>query len=262
MAKPTPRGQFVWHECLTSDPAGALKFYSGVVGWGTQPWGPDGSYTLWLNGEAPVGGCMALPDEVKRAGAPPHWLSYIGTPDVDATCKDATARGGKVLKKPESVPTVGRFAVLADPAGAVFCAFTAEGDPPGHDGPAGVGEFSWHELATTDPAGALEFYGDLFGWDKMGEFDMGPMGTYTLFGLKGIQMGGIMPKPEPVPVSNWQPYAMVESADAAAARAKAGGATLMIEPMEVPGGDRIAVGRDPQGAIFALHSSKPAPAAA
>ena len=258
MAKPTPRGQFVWHECMTSDPAGAIGFYTKVVGWGSAPWGPDGSYHLWMKGQEPVGGCMALPDDVKKAGAPPHWLSYIGTPDVDATCKDATARGGKVLKKPEDIPTVGRFAVIADPSGAVFCVFTAAGDPPGHEGPPQVGDFSWHELVTTDPQRALEFYGDLFGWEKMGEFDMGPMGVYTLFGLKGVQMGGIMPKPPQVPVPNWQPYAKVASADEAGATAKANGGTLIVEPMEVPGGDRIAVGMDPQGAVFAVHSAKPA----
>jgi uncharacterized protein len=258
MAKPTPRGQFVWHECMTSDPAGAQQFYTKVVGWGTQPWGPDGSYTLWMNGEVPVGGCMALPAEVKAARIPPHWLSYIGTPDLDATCKDATARGGKVLKGPEQIPTVGRFAVVADPGGATFCAFTAEGDPPGPAGVPGIGEFSWHELMVPDPVQALEFYSDLFGWEKMGEFDMGAMGMYTLFGLKGVQMGGIMRKPDQVPVPNWQPYAKVASADESATRAKANGGTLMIEPMEVPGGDRIAVGTDPQGAVFAVHSAKPA----
>jgi predicted enzyme related to lactoylglutathione lyase len=28
----------------------------------------------------------------------------------------------------------------------------------------------------------------------------------------------------------------------------------MVGPVEVPGGDRIAVLRDPQGAVFAVHS--------
>jgi len=258
MARATPRGQFVWHECMTTDPAGAQRFYPKVVGWGTQGWGQDDSYTLWVNGDAPVGGCMALTDDMKAMGVPPLWLSYIGTPDLDATCKDASARGGKVLKPPHEIPMVGRFAVIADPGGAVFCAFTAAGDPPGHDGPPAVGEFSWHELLVPDPARALEFYSDLFGWEKMGEFDMGAMGAYTLYGLKGLQMGGMMRKPDQVPMPYWQPYIKVASADKAAALAKAGGATLMVEPMEVPGGDRIAAGTDPQGIVFAVHSAKPA----
>jgi predicted enzyme related to lactoylglutathione lyase len=32
------------------------------------------------------------------------------------------------------------------------------------------------------------------------------------------------------------------------------GGQVMVPPMEVPGGDVIAVGLDPQGAEFAIHS--------
>jgi predicted enzyme related to lactoylglutathione lyase len=49
----------------------------------------------------------------------------------------------------------------------------------------------------------------------------------------------------------------VDSAYAATERAKNAGATVLLGPMEVPGGDRIAVMLDPQGAAFAVHS-KPA----
>ncbi|HEV8496637.1 MAG TPA: hypothetical protein VGQ56_07245, partial [Gemmatimonadaceae bacterium] len=55
----------------------------------------------------------------------------------------------------------------------------------------------------------------------------------------------------------WLHYVRVaDSADAAAERAQKAGATLMVGPMEVPGEDRIAVLRDPQGAVFAVHSKK------
>ena len=47
---------------------------------------------------------------------------------------------------------------------------------------------------------------------------------------------------------------MVDSADSATERAKSRGATVIIPPMEVPGGDRVAVMIDPQGAAFAVHS--------
>ena len=54
----TPRGRFVWHELMSTDPNGAQTFYQKVVGWATAPFGDDGSYTLWMNGQAPVGGVM------------------------------------------------------------------------------------------------------------------------------------------------------------------------------------------------------------
>jgi predicted enzyme related to lactoylglutathione lyase len=59
-----------------------------------------------------------------------------------------------------------------------------------------------------------------------------------------------------VPVSNWLPYAIVASADRVAERAAAAGTWTLFPPMEVPGGDRIAVMMDLQGAVCAVHSTR------
>jgi predicted enzyme related to lactoylglutathione lyase len=138
----SPQGQFVWHDLMTTDLGAAQSVYGGVVGWGTQPWQQDGSYTLWMAGEMPVGGCMALPAEVKAAGVPPHWLTYVGAQDVDATAAQAASLGGKVLKAPEDIPSVGRFAVLADPQGAVLCVYAPAPNLPPPSGAPSVGRFS------------------------------------------------------------------------------------------------------------------------
>lgn len=246
-------GRFTWHELMTTDPIAAQRFYPTFMGWGTFDW-EGGTYTMWMNGEMPVGGVMELPDEVKAAGAPPHWLTYIGTPDCDATCARVTALGGVIYKAPWDVPKVGRIAVVADPQGAAFVLYTPLEPDPTLDAAPAPGQFSWHELSTTDPAGALAFYQELFGWEKRGEVDMGEIGMYYLLGYGGADRIGVMAKPAEVPVSNWLPYAMVASADAAFATATANGATELMAPMEVPGGDRIAVMQDPQGAVFAVHS--------
>lgn len=248
------RGRFVWHELMTADPARSKSFYEKLVGWSSESWGQDATYQLWMNGKNAVGGYMELPPEVKQAGAPSHWLSYVGTPDADATCRDAVALGATILKEPWDIPTVGRIGVVSDPAGAVFCVFTPGGEAPGSNGSPGVGDFSWHELATTDPAGAMQFYGSLFGWTPITEFDMGPAGPYRIFGLGDTMLGGVYQRPPEVPVSNWLPYAMVKDADAAVERARGSGATILHGPMEVPGGDRVAVGVDPTGAVFAIHA--------
>src|SRR5437660_12651900 len=47
-------------------------------------------------------GLMALPPEA--AGTPPHWLIYVGTPSVDASCSQAQGLGAKVLKAPSDIP--------------------------------------------------------------------------------------------------------------------------------------------------------------
>ena len=257
-------GSFVWCELLTTDTAAAESFYKKVVGWTAKPFGPDGSYTVLNNSSGSgVGGMMKLPDQAKQMGAPPHWMMYIGTPDVDGMAMRIVQLGGRVHKQPEEIPTVGRFAVVQDPFGASFAIFTpkpAPGSPEPKKGP--IGDFSWFELYTPNPEGAWKFYNTLFGWEKTSAMDMGEMGVYQMFGRGGgIPNGGIM-KPPPGTPAAWMPYAMVKDAKAAAATATASGGKIINGPMEVPGGDWIAQGIDPQGAMFAVHSLKPAAKAA
>lgn len=180
MADPTGRGQFVWHELMTTDTKSAGEFYSKIVGWKTKPWAEDGSYTLLQMDGRQMAGLMAT----QTLGAPPSWLTYIGTPNVDETVKQAGTLGAKVHKAPSDIPTIGRFAILEDPLGAIFAVFTPlPGQPARPDAAPGLGDFSWHELATTDWRAALTFYQRLFGWEETSAMDMGPgMGTYQVFG--------------------------------------------------------------------------------
>ncbi len=252
------RGRFVWAELMTSDPAAAQKFYLAVLPWGTSQFeGGPMPYTMWTSNGTSLGGVMTLPDEAKAAGAPPHWLAYIGTPDVDGTVAQATTLGGKVLVKPQDIPTVGRFAVLQDPQGAVFAVYTPAGEAPGHEGKAGIGEFSWHELATTDQTAALDFYTQLFGWDKADAMDMGPGGIYQMYSRNGLTLGGVFTKPKEMPgPPAWLIYVTVASVHKLIDTIKAEGGTILNGPMEVPGGEWIAQCMDPQGAAFAIHAAK------
>ena len=189
MSPEIPRGRFVWYELMTTDPSAAQSFYTQLTGWKTQSWeGGPAPYSLWMNGEMPVGGLTQLAEEAKQQGAPPNWLGYISTPDVDATSGQVADRGGRVAFGPTDIPTVGRVAVLGDAQGAMFGGHTAA-EPIGHDGPWQVGEFSWNELVTTDPAAACDFYVGLFDWVKTGTMDMGPDGTYQMFGRDGALHG-------------------------------------------------------------------------
>ena len=256
-------GRFVWHELLTTDTAAAAAFYPKVLPWRTAPSSMPG-YTIWMAGQAQIGGLMALPAE---AGAtPPHWLVYVGTPTVDSTCSQAQGLGAHVVKSPADIPNVGRFAVLSDPQGATFALFTpGAGPPPG--APPAPGGFSWHELATTDVAGALRFYGQLFGWGKGPGHDMGAMGVYQIFMHGGSQVGGMCNVQGPSTAPSWLSYVNVAEASRAVAAAKGAGGRLLHGPMEVPGGSWIAMMMDPQGGAFAVQeapraaSQKPAAAA-
>lgn len=248
-----PRGRFCWYELLTTHPDAAPDFYGQVAGWTTSAWETEGAppYTMWMNGEQPIGGIMQKPPEA--AEAPPHWLVHVSTPDLAATTAEAEGLGGKVLNRIE-VPTVGDFAIIQDPQGAIFSAFQPEGDAPGHDGPAALGEFSWHELATEDWEAAWAFYSTLFGWLKGEAMDMGEMGTYQTFTRGAHPVGAVFNRPPQIPVSAWLFYVRVPSADEAADKIQKLGGKLLNGPMDVPDG-RIAQCMDPQGAAFAVHST-------
>jgi predicted enzyme related to lactoylglutathione lyase len=244
-------GRFVWHELLTTDTAAAAAFYPKVVPWRTAPSNMPG-YTIWMAGQNQIGGLMAHTGD-GGAGTPAHWLVYIGTPGVDATCARAQGLGAKVVKAPADIPNVGRFAVLTDPQGAAFAVFTPGAGPP-PAASAGAGGFSWHELSTTDVAAALRFYGELFGWRKGPGHDMGTgMGVYQLFEHGGRQVGGMHAVQGPSTPPAWLSYVQVADADRTVAAAKAAGGRLLHGPMEVPGGSRIALFMDPQGGAFAVQ---------
>ena len=110
----------------------------------------------------------------------------------------------------------------------------------------------------TDMAAAMKFYEQVFGWQPSESMDMGHMGKYQMFNRPHGMIGGIMNKPPEmanVP-PYWLIYFRVPDVDAATERIKANGGKIVNGPMEVPGGDRVVLATDPQGAAFGLHSKK------
>lgn len=244
----TARGRFVWHELYVPDTAKAHQFYSKVVGWKTQAFEHDPSYQMFAISSGPLGGTVA-----ETAGAP-RWLPFIGTDDIDETVSDAEQLGAKVVTPVTSIPNGGRWAALLDPQGAQFAVYQSA-NPPSRETPPKRGEFSWHELGTSDYKAALAFYSQLFGWETTSEVDMGPpVGVYSMYGRKGVPAGGIFTAPAEMGSPSWVGYIRVKDVHKAAKKAQAIGAKLINGPMEVPGGDWIAQFIDPQGAMFAVHA--------
>jgi predicted enzyme related to lactoylglutathione lyase len=245
------RGRFVWHELMTTDTDAASDFYSRVVPWKAEDSGMP-SYSLWMSGKVRAGGLMALPADDGSA-TPPHWIIYVGTPDVDATVEAAEKLGGKVLKPASDIPNVGRFAVLSDPQGAAFAVFTPASTPEdGLSSSGGIGDFTWHELATTDLDAALGFYSELFGWEKGAAHDMGDAGVYQIISHGGQDVGGIWKARDNSTPPTWLSYVRVADATKAADAVKAAGGRILNGPMEVPGGSWIVQLLDPQGGAFAV----------
>lgn len=244
----------VWYELITTDQPAAERFYADVVGWKMTDSGMPGmKYTIINAGETPVGGVMSMDN-----GPPPVWMGYIGVDDVDAYAAKVKAAGGAVHKGPEDIPGVGRFAVVVDPQGAAFVLFKGNGAPDPEPLPYMTpGTTGWHELHTTDWEAAWDFYSGLFGWAKDEAMDMGPMGTYQLFGTgAGANAVGAMFNSSDAPRPMWLYYFGVPSIAAAQAKIEAGGGKVINGPMEVPGGMWIVNALDPQGAMFALVGPK------
>jgi hypothetical protein len=255
-------GRFIWYELMTPDTAGAKAFYRGVVGWQAQemPMGEGPPYTIFDVGGAGIGGMMPLGEEHKAAGVPPNWTAYVFVDDCDAAAEKAKSLGGSVMRPPADISGIGRFAIIADPAGAVIAIMKPVPPPEARPQlpPGAEGGPAWHELYGADPAAGFDFYASLFGWTKGEGYDMGPMGVYQLFSTADGPAGGMMKKPDNIPHPAWLYYFRVSSIDAAAERVKAAGGQVMMGPMEVPSGDWVLQASDPQGAMFALLGVKTA----
>ncbi|GGE38858.1 glyoxalase [Agaricicola taiwanensis] len=251
-----PANSFVWYELITSDAEAAKAFYGKVVGWDMRDAGVPGmSYNILSAGGIEMGGLMGMPPEQCEAWDRPGWLGYIEVEDVDKAAEKVTAAGGAILRAPDDIPNIGRFAVAADNQGAGFILFcpkqgiantsTAPQRAPGH--------VSWHSLFAGDEKGAFDFYSGLFGWTETDQMDCGPMGIYRIFATGGEEpAGGMMTKPPAVPAPFWLFYINVDDIDAAKARIEEAGGTVVMGPDPVPGGCFILHGVDPQGADFAV----------
>jgi hypothetical protein len=123
-----------WFELATKGVARAERFYREVFGWSVKASSiPDMPYHEFTppGAEGPQGGLMELRPE--HGPVPPHWLIYFTAADCDADAAKARKLGGAVRVPPMDIPHVGRFAVLADPAGASFAIITLSFDPKAHE---------------------------------------------------------------------------------------------------------------------------------
>ncbi|MEO8925860.1 MAG: VOC family protein [Caulobacteraceae bacterium] len=244
---------FVWYEHMTTDLAAAEAFYGAVMGWTAKDSGMAGMrYDLLCVGDKQFGGAMALPADALAAGARPGWMAHVGVDDVDAFAARVKEAGGAVHREPQDIPGVGRFAMVADPQGAMFFLFMGNGPAPERPAFGAPGFPGWHELHAADGQSALAFYSRLFGWTKGETHDMGPMGIYQLFTAGAAPIGGMMTKAADTPAPVWLYYFNVDDIEAAAGRVKGAGGEVLMGPHEVPGGGWIVHARDPQGALFAL----------
>ena len=258
---------FIWYELMTTDPDAAKAFYDAVVGWsidgGSTSSTPGLDYRMICrSGGGLTGGMLGLTAEMQAEGAHPCWIGYLCVADVDAALAAIVADGGKALMAPVDLPDTGRFAMVTDPQGAPFY-IMAPTPPPERAGAVSDAydrttpqHVSWNELYTSDLEGAKAFYAKHFGFAFNTSMPMGEFGEYWFIDQGEQTIGAVMTKPPFVPAIGWNYYIRVDSMTRAVAAVAAGGGRIHNGPMEVPGGDWIANGIDPQGAPFALVGAK------
>jgi predicted enzyme related to lactoylglutathione lyase len=256
---PSRQGDFIWYELMTTDAQGAKAFYDAVVGWTVGEAVPEfnGYRMIGRSDGGSAGGILPITDEMAQHGARPGWLGYINVDDVDEKVASIEAAGGKTWMAPTDIGSVGRVALVTDAQGAPF--YVMKPTPPaGRENeqsdvfsPDREQRVGWNELQTSDVEAARRFYGEQFGWDS-GEFmDMGEMGHYRFWDHHGLRLGALFNaggQQQP----HWRFYIRVPSIAAAKETAERNGGTILMGPHQVPTGDWIVVGTDPQGAEFAL----------
>lgn len=247
-------GTPIWYELMTADPDGSTTFYEAVIGWkiGDKPAG-ELDYRQIDTADGALGGMLTLSPEILGNGGRPGWMLYLGVDDVDATVEKIGRHGGRVHVPPHDIEGVGRIAMIADPQGIachVMRGFSqGESTAWQRDG---MGKCNWQELATPDQQAANRFYADIFGWSYPDKMVMpGDAGDYVFVEAGGETIGATMPAGADQP-AGWTFYFRAPDIEVAAARVKELGGAVHAGPMEVPGGDRIIVASDPQGARFGV----------
>ncbi|MER6542982.1 VOC family protein [Streptomyces sp. NPDC001250] len=236
-----------WTELGTSDLEGAKRFYTELFGWRpeTDARKEAGGYTVAHLGDAAVAALTPLYQESQ----PVAWNVSFAVPDADTAVRHVEEAGGTVILGPTDVFDLGRFAVVRDPTGAVFQVWQARSY-------AGAGLFNapgslgWVELATRDTERARDFYTTVFGWS------VNASEWYTQWGIDGDDFGGMADMGDRFPPEvppHWLPYFAVPDVDATADVAQSAGGAVVLAPVSVPDGPRIAVLRDPQDAAFGVH---------
>ncbi len=156
--------RFCWADLAASQLEPAADFYCRLFGWQREAVdiGPEGQATILRHQGAMVASLSESTDE--SLVQPARWLSYIAVDDADAVARRAVDAGGaELLTHPFDVKGLGREALLRDPAGALIALW----QPMGHDGfeAWGVpGALCSHELATSEPQRAIDFYRKTLGW--------------------------------------------------------------------------------------------------
>jgi uncharacterized protein len=242
-----------WVELSSADTDASATFYGELMGWTATEPGPveeTGGYRMFQQDGQSVGGLMHHMQE----GQPTAWSTYISVADADDTASKVKDAGGSVIVEPMDVMELGRMAFFADPTGAVFGIWQPKAFA-GADLVNEPGSLCWNEVLTRDAESGKAFYRAVFPWEAGRPSFEGAPESYTVWEIDGRPVGGMMQMsdeyfPADVP-PHWAVCFAVADIDATVSKARELGATITVEPMEMPIGSFAGI-IDPQGASFTI----------
>jgi uncharacterized protein len=245
-----------WTDVTSTDLPRAVEFYRGLFGWDADvaPQPEAGGYTMFsLQGKS-----VAAGSPPQQEGIPSHWTTYLASDAVDATAARIREAGGTVLADPFDVFDAGRMTVAQDPTGAVFGVWQADRHI-GAELANEPGTMNWNECQTNDPAAAAAFYEAVFGVEVKQFPTAEGRPPYHVIQVDGRGVAGIFEINEymgDVP-PNWSTVFSVADHDETVAKAKELGGTALMQGMNIPEIGRLAVLKDPTGAVFQVLQPPP-----
>jgi predicted enzyme related to lactoylglutathione lyase len=253
-------GKIVWRDLLTNDPAASQRFYGELFGWEFESVGAasnlsgDSDYTLIRHEGRLIGGMIDTVALNNRRDIS-QWIVLMSVDDVDRKVDAVRAAGGEIITPPTDLQSRGRLAVIRDAEGALVGLLeTRDGDPP--DREAGIGDFLWDELWTSDVDSAAAFYAELGGLtaETVETGDRAEARGYRLLKSGGSPRAGILPNPlvglDPV----WVSYIRTEDPAAIAGRVPGLGGRVIVDAGPRPIGGQVAFVAGPSGAGIALQT--------
>lgn len=246
-----PAGTPCWTDLTASDPDRTREFYRRVLGWEySEPEPEFGGYCHALLDGGPVAGLSpSVPD---LEGVPHVWQVHLATDRIDLGAERILSAGGTQLVDPTRMGRFGTMGVFQDPTGATFGLWEA-GELIGFTAVDEPGSVVWCDLTTPDPAGARDFYAQVFGYSYEETGAMGP--SYAAFTVPGGErygggIGGTDPETENA-VAVWSVCFRAEDLDETLQHVRDAGGAVMEGPMRSPYG-RLAVVAGPDRESFAV----------
>lgn len=213
---PQADGTPVWRDFATTDPDGVGTLLTVLFGCTVREVGSEPGYCL---AELPQGAVCGIdpmaPDQAPQDIA----CLFLAAADLEAVHARALELGARESIPPTEVGTTASFSTVMDPTGATV-SFWQAGELLGYAAVDEPGFPCWQSLQTTDPQGAADFYGDLFGltWEDGPD----PESRVALLGEDGLF--DISPAREGRR-SAWIQYQQVADLEASLAQAKELGCT-------------------------------------